>query len=145
LNFASAGAGALTETNVGMVCDLASCDVFSFSSWDGLGLSSTTTTIIHDIVNLNKIIFISLLKTIGLKTQLSFFKYTKKHLNVKLGEAKTKTLLSRALYMFSIGSSDYITFATHKTTELPSYTRDEYVKTVIGNLTDAIQVINMSW
>ncbi|KAL9355104.1 hypothetical protein Peur_053074 [Populus x canadensis] len=98
LNFASAGAGALTETNVGM--------------------------------------------TIGLKTQLSFFKYTKKHLNVKLGEAKTKTLLSRALYMFSIGSSDYITFATHKTTEHASYTREEYVKTVIGNLTDAIQEIH---
>ena len=67
-----------------------------------------------------------------------------KNLNSKLGEAKTKTLLSRAVYMFGIGSNDYIAFATRKTTELPSYTREEYVKMVIGNLTDSIQVIHIS-
>ncbi|KAJ6364546.1 hypothetical protein OIU76_029497 [Salix suchowensis] len=98
LNFASAGAGALTETNVGM--------------------------------------------TISLKTQLSFFTFMEKNLNAKLGEAKTKTLLSRAVYMFGIGSNDYITFATRNTTELPSYTREEYVRMVIGNLTDSIQEIH---
>jgi len=61
----------------------------------------------------------------------------------KHGVAEVKTLLSKAVYIFSIGSNDYfIPFATNSTV-LQSYSQEEYVKMVIGNITAVIQVINM--
>jgi hypothetical protein len=61
----------------------------------------------------------------------------------KHGVAEVKTLLSKAVYIFSIGSNDYfVPFATNSTV-LQSYSQEEYVKMVIGNITAVIQVINM--
>jgi hypothetical protein len=78
-----------------------------------------------------------------LKTQLSNFKNMEKQLRQKLGASEVKTLLSTAVYMFSIGTNDYLIPFTSNSTVLQSYSKKEYVKMVIGNITTVIQVINM--
>jgi hypothetical protein len=78
-----------------------------------------------------------------LKTQLSNFKNMEKQLRQKLGASEVKTLLSTAVYMFSIGTNDYLVPFTSNSTVLQSYSKKEYVKMVIGNITTVIQVINM--
>ena len=79
-----------------------------------------------------------------LKTQLSNFKSMEKQLMQKLGASEVKALLSTAVYMFSIGTNDYMIPFTTNSTVLESYSKKEYVKMVIGNITSVIQVINMS-
>ncbi|XP_034207928.1 GDSL esterase/lipase 2-like [Prunus dulcis] len=70
---------------------------------------------------------------IDLKTQRSQFKKVEKQLRQKLGEAEAYTLLSKAVYLISIGSNDYsIPLATNTSQE-------EYVGWVIGNLTSWIE------
>ncbi|KAL5583399.1 hypothetical protein UlMin_015841, partial [Ulmus minor] len=97
VNFASGGAGALDETNHGMVIDLG--------------------------------------------TQLSYFKNASRHLGKKLGDAEAKDLLSRAAYLFSVGTNDYgFRFLTNSSV-IRSYSREEYVGQVIGNITEVIQDI----
>jgi hypothetical protein len=78
-----------------------------------------------------------------LKTQLSNFKNMEKQLRQKLGASEVKTLLSTAVYMFSIGTNDYLVPFTSNSTVLQSYSKKEYVKMLIGNITTVIQVINM--
>ncbi|CAK7338954.1 unnamed protein product [Dovyalis caffra] len=97
VNFASGGAGALVETNQGLVMDL--------------------------------------------KTQLSNFKNLEKQLRQKLGASEVKTLLSTAVYMFSIGTNDYLSPIFTNSTVLQSYSREERVKMVIGNITTVIQEV----
>ncbi|XVE51797.1 hypothetical protein DITRI_Ditri02bG0070300 [Diplodiscus trichospermus] len=97
VNFASAGAGALAETNRGFVIDL--------------------------------------------KTQLSYFKKVEKLLRQKLGDAEAKALISKAVYLTNIGPSDYIAPFTSNSTVLQSFSKEEYVGMVIGNLTDTIKEI----
>lgn len=81
-------------------------------------------------------------RVIDLKTQLRNFKNMEKQLiREKHGVAEVKTLLSKAVYIFSIGSNDYfVPFATNSTV-LQSYSQEEYVKMVIGNITAVIQEI----
>ncbi|CAK7338923.1 unnamed protein product [Dovyalis caffra] len=78
---------------------------------------------------------------IDLKTQLSNFKNLEKQLRQKLGASEVKTLLTTAVYMFSIGSNDYFVPFTANSTVLKSYSREEYVKMVIGNITTVIQEV----
>ncbi|XP_011043915.1 PREDICTED: GDSL esterase/lipase 1-like [Populus euphratica] len=80
-------------------------------------------------------------RVIDLKTQLRNFKNIEKQLREKVGVAEVKTLLSKAVYIFSIGSNDYyVPFATNSTV-LQSYSQEEVVKMVIGNITTVIQEI----
>ncbi|XAR49846.1 hypothetical protein NMG60_11004004 [Bertholletia excelsa] len=96
VNFASAGAGALSQTYAGMVIDL--------------------------------------------KTQLVYLKNVKKMLEQKLGEAEADKFLSRAVYLLSIGSNDYLfPFVTNMTSQI--YSREEFVGMVIGNLTAVVEGI----
>ncbi|XP_022715358.1 GDSL esterase/lipase 1-like [Durio zibethinus] len=97
VNFASAGAGALAETNQGLVIDL--------------------------------------------KTQLSYFKKVEKLLRQKLGNAEAKTLLSKAVYLISIGANDYISPLSTNSSVFQFFSKEEYVGMVIGNLTDTIKEI----
>ncbi|KAL5579648.1 hypothetical protein UlMin_012090 [Ulmus minor] len=97
VNFASAGAGALDETNQGMVIDLG--------------------------------------------TQLSYFKNVSRHLRKKLGDAEAKALLSRAVFLFSVGGNDYVFPFSINSSVLRSYSREEFVGQVIGNITEVIQDI----
>ncbi|XVE88566.1 hypothetical protein DITRI_Ditri19aG0079500 [Diplodiscus trichospermus] len=96
-NFASAGAGALAETNRGSVIDL--------------------------------------------KTQLSYFKKVEKLQRQKLGDAKAKAFFSKAVYLIHIGANDYISPFTTNSSVLQSYSKEEYVGMVIGNLTETIKEI----
>ncbi|EXC01345.1 GDSL esterase/lipase 1 [Morus notabilis] len=97
VNFASAGSGALVESNQGM--------------------------------------------TIDLGTQFRYFKNVTRELKQKLGDEKAKVLLSRAVYMISIGSNDYVFPFTINSTVLQSYSPPEFVRLVAGNITSVIQEI----
>ncbi|XP_019462353.1 PREDICTED: GDSL esterase/lipase 1-like [Lupinus angustifolius] len=96
-NFASAGAGALAETNQGLVIDL--------------------------------------------KTQLKYFIEIERLVKQKLGDAEGGRLVSKATYLFSIGSNDYLVPFISNSTMLQKHPIKEYVNMVIGNLTTVIQEI----
>ncbi|KAI4355379.1 hypothetical protein L6164_004159 [Bauhinia variegata] len=78
---------------------------------------------------------------IDLNTQLTYFKNVHKLLRERLGEAETKNLLSRAVYLISIGSNDYIVQVVGNSSAFSSYSQDQYVDIVIGNLTNVIKEI----
>ncbi|KAI3463199.1 hypothetical protein Pfo_019862 [Paulownia fortunei] len=97
VNFASAGAGALTQTFQGLV--------------------------------------------INLRTQLKYHKREVALLSNKLGHANANTILSTAVYLFSIGTNDYISPFLLNFSLQPSYSHSHYVEMVIGNLTTAVKAI----
>ncbi|XP_062119603.1 GDSL esterase/lipase 1-like [Humulus lupulus] len=78
---------------------------------------------------------------IDLKTQLSYFKNVSNQLKQQMGYANAKTLLSRAVYIFNVGSNDYLFPFDTNTTILNSYTTEKYVGMVIGNITEVLQEI----
>ncbi|XVF67194.1 hypothetical protein PTKIN_Ptkin10aG0100700 [Pterospermum kingtungense] len=79
---------------------------------------------------------------IDLHTQVSYFKNIEKLLSQELGDAEAKKLLGRALYIISIGSNDYLTPIVQNSSVLQSYSEEEYVAMVIGNLTVSIKEIH---
>ncbi|XP_044496815.1 GDSL esterase/lipase 1-like [Mangifera indica] len=84
---------------------------------------------------------------VDLETQLSYFSTVEKRLKKKLGDAEAKTLLSKSVYLFSVGGNDYLVLFDSNSTYkyvLKSYkSKKEYVGMVIGNLTSAIKEIYM--
>jgi len=62
----------------------------------------------------------------------------------KIGEAQAKKLLSKAIYLFSIGNNDYLAPFTSNSSVLQSYSHEEYVDMVIGNVTTVIKVITVN-
>ncbi|XAR49841.1 hypothetical protein NMG60_11003997 [Bertholletia excelsa] len=78
---------------------------------------------------------------INLRTQLIYYKKVERWLRRKLGKVEAKTTLSRAVYLFSIGSNDYTSPFLINSTLLNSYPKPEYVQMVIGNLTLAIREV----
>ena len=85
--------------------------------------------------------FTFLFQVIRLKTQLSYYKKVECWLREKLGNDEAKLIVSRAVYLFSIGTNDYASpFFTNNFTLLNSSSHSEYVGIVIGNLTTAIKV-----
>jgi hypothetical protein len=81
---------------------------------------------------------------IDLKTQLSYFKNLARLFGEKLGHAKAKAFLGRAVYLINIGGNDYLVPFNSNSTVLQSISREEYVDMVIGNLTIVIKVIKIS-
>ncbi|PON62549.1 Lipase [Trema orientale] len=79
--------------------------------------------------------------TIDLQTQLRYFKNVSRELSQKLGEKEARVLFSRAVYLFSTGSNDYVYPFTINSTVLRSYSHQQYVELVIGNITTVIQEI----
>ncbi|KAF2300903.1 hypothetical protein GH714_018129 [Hevea brasiliensis] len=77
---------------------------------------------------------------IDLNTQLGYFKDVEKKLRQELGDAETYKLISKALHLFSVGGNDYIALFTNSTA-LRSFSKEEYVGIVIGNLTNVIKEI----
>nr|GMC79841.1 GDSL esterase/lipase 1-like [Ipomoea batatas] len=80
---------------------------------------------------------------IDLKKQVQYFKNVAKQLKGKLGEKDSNKLLSSAVYMICIGSNDYIGPFITNSTILNTYSHEEYVNMVIGNITNAIKEIHM--
>lgn len=77
---------------------------------------------------------------IDLHSQLSYFKSVRKSLNRKLGDEQTKTLLSRAVYLFNVGGNDYIFPFEKNSSVLGPHPHEEFVGLVIGNITAVIKV-----
>ncbi|MED6124163.1 hypothetical protein PIB30_056529 [Stylosanthes scabra] len=80
-------------------------------------------------------------RVIDLPTQLSHFEEVRESLTEKLGEEKAKELISEAVYFISIGSNDYMGGYLDNPKMQESYNPEQYVGMVIGNLTQAIQVL----
>ncbi|XP_057430364.1 GDSL esterase/lipase 5-like [Lotus japonicus] len=78
---------------------------------------------------------------IDLQTQLSSFEEVRKSLAEKLGEEKAKELISEAIYFISIGSNDYMGGYLGNPKMQESYNPEQYIGMVIGNLTQAIQIL----
>ncbi|RDX57613.1 GDSL esterase/lipase 5, partial [Mucuna pruriens] len=78
---------------------------------------------------------------IDLQTQLSHFEEVRKSLAEKLGDKKTKELISEAIYFISIGSNDYMGGYLGNPKMQESYSPEQYIGIVIGNLTQAIQTL----
>ncbi|KAB1218301.1 GDSL esterase/lipase 5 [Morella rubra] len=79
---------------------------------------------------------------VDLHAQLRYFKNLIGLLRQKLGDAQATTLLGRAVYLFSIGTNDYIAPYASSRLGLLSHSREEYVDMVIGNLTIVIKEIH---
>ncbi|KAK3043166.1 hypothetical protein RJ639_001599 [Escallonia herrerae] len=71
---------------------------------------------------------------INLNTQLTYFKDVEKELMHKVGEEKATLLLSKALFLVNIGTTDYGNLVKY------SGSHEEYVEMVMGNLTVVIKV-----
>ncbi|KAI3426646.1 Lipase_GDSL domain-containing protein [Psidium guajava] len=78
---------------------------------------------------------------IGLQTQLGYFKEADTQLRQQLGKARAEWTMSRGVYMFSIGSNDYMSPFLTNSTILSAYSKSKYVEMVIGNLTAVIKEI----
>ncbi|KAM1113462.1 hypothetical protein ACFX2B_045580 [Malus domestica] len=72
---------------------------------------------------------------IDLKTQISQFRKVEKQLRHKLGDAQAYTVLSKAVYIISIGGNDYLSPLAS------NFSNEDYVGLVIGNLTIWIEEI----
>ncbi|XP_058743778.1 GDSL esterase/lipase 5-like [Vicia villosa] len=78
---------------------------------------------------------------IPLKTQARNFKKVATRLRHKLGTYDSKTLLSNGVYMFSIGSNDYLSPFLTNSDVLKYHSHSEYVGMVVGNFTSTIKEI----
>ncbi|KAF7124646.1 hypothetical protein RHSIM_Rhsim12G0212600 [Rhododendron simsii] len=78
---------------------------------------------------------------IDLNMQLTYFKNVKKVLEQRMGETEAKKILSTAVYLFSIGSNDYIFPFVTNSSFFQFNSPEDYAKMVIGNITDVIKEI----
>ncbi|KAH7547006.1 hypothetical protein FEM48_Zijuj01G0261200 [Ziziphus jujuba var. spinosa] len=79
-------------------------------------------------------------RVIDLQTQLVYFKNVTRLLEEELGDAEAKDLLSRAVYLFSVGGNDYsFPFETNSSV-LYTYSVEQFVGQVIGNISQVIKV-----
>ncbi|CAL0317979.1 unnamed protein product [Lupinus luteus] len=78
---------------------------------------------------------------ISLETQAINFNKVVTRLRDKLGSSEAENLISTAVYMFSIGTNDYLSPFLTASDFLNFPSHSEYVGTVIGNLSSIIQRI----
>lgn len=76
--------------------------------------------------------------------QLSYFKKATKLLEQQLGNVEAKSLLKRSVYLINMGTNDYSTFYNTNPNATESH-RQDFVATVIGNLTSVLQVQNSTF
>nr|GEW52053.1 lipase, GDSL [Tanacetum cinerariifolium] len=81
---------------------------------------------------------------ISLQTQLSNHKRVEERLRKIYGSTEAKNTLSKAVYMFSIGTNDYISpyLITNSTHFNSSYSNSQLVQIVVGNLTSVIKELH---
>ena len=78
---------------------------------------------------------------IDLKTQVSYLKDLKNVFSERLGNAVAEEIVSKSVYLISIGSNDYGTLLNPDSDPVfPPGDHQGFVDSVIGNLTDAIKV-----
>lgn len=78
---------------------------------------------------------------IDLKTQLKYYKREIAELRRKKGSAQTARISSTAVYMFSIGTNDYISPFLLNSSVLATYPHSRYVDMVTGNLSTVVRAI----
>ncbi|KAL6140612.1 hypothetical protein ACLB2K_058910 [Fragaria x ananassa] len=78
---------------------------------------------------------------LDLNTQLSYFERVRESLTKNLGDEEAKTLISRAVYMYSAGSNDYSYIFGTNSSILRTHSHREFVGMVLGNITAAIKVL----
>ncbi|GAB4841939.1 hypothetical protein Ancab_011896 [Ancistrocladus abbreviatus] len=81
--------------------------------------------------------------TINLKMQINYFEEMVGKLKTQFGDAEANKLLSKAVYLFSIGGNDYVTLVSknlNKPALSPSY-KNQYITMVLGNLTAHITTL----
>ncbi|XP_050231359.1 GDSL esterase/lipase 2-like [Mercurialis annua] len=76
-------------------------------------------------------------RVIDLKTQVIYLKNVKKHISKQIGDEETKELFSKAIYLISIGGNDYMA----PSDVFKSFSQEDYVGMVLGNLTSVIKDI----
>ncbi|KAF7843665.1 GDSL esterase/lipase 5 [Senna tora] len=81
---------------------------------------------------------------IPLKTQAKYFKKVATRLRHNLGKDEAERVVSSAVYLFSIGSNDYLTLFLTASDLLNTYSHSQYVDMVIGNLTTIVKVVDQS-
>ncbi|PKI50412.1 hypothetical protein CRG98_029162 [Punica granatum] len=77
-----------------------------------------------------------------LKTQMMQFEKLEKKLKSKFGDEEAGKIVSKAVYMISIGGNDYYFPISSNSTLFQSHSHEEYVEMVIGNLTTVVKKIN---
>lgn len=80
-------------------------------------------------------------QVIDLKTQLGYFKNVSRLLRLKLGDAEAESLLSRAVYLFSVGGNDYLFPFETNSSVVHTSSPQEFVAFVIGNITSVLKVL----
>ncbi|CAI9114490.1 OLC1v1015223C2 [Oldenlandia corymbosa var. corymbosa] len=85
---------------------------------------------------------------IDLNTQLMYFEKVEIKLRHDLGEIISKNIISNAVYLFSIGTNDYLSYfltnsSANNLTDFSSFKPyfSSYVNTVIGNLSNVVKNI----
>lgn len=78
---------------------------------------------------------------INLGTQLNNFKDVEKSLRSELGDAETKRVFSRAVYLFHIGANDYFYPFSANSSTFKSNSKEKFVDFVIGNITFVIEEV----
>ncbi|KAI9119916.1 hypothetical protein K1719_009305 [Acacia pycnantha] len=78
---------------------------------------------------------------IPLRTQAKYFNKVERKLRQELGRREAKQVISKAVYLFSIGNNDYFSPFSTSAHFFNSFTPSHYVSMVIGNFTSVIQEI----
>ncbi|KAI9102989.1 hypothetical protein K1719_023428 [Acacia pycnantha] len=78
---------------------------------------------------------------VDLKTQVRYYKNVRDVLRKKLGNEEAKSLLSRSVNLFSVGSNDYGARFVSNISVLQPYSKHQFVDIVIRNITEAIKEI----
>ncbi|CAL5439380.1 unnamed protein product [Camellia sinensis] len=80
-------------------------------------------------------------QVINLCTQVRYYNKVVGLLRQKLGNEEAKKTLSSAVYLFGVGTNDYISLFLTNSTFLNSFSNSQYVGMVIGNLTMVIKEV----
>lgn len=73
---------------------------------------------------------------VNLNTQLDQFKNVADQLKQRLGDEEASVLLSRSVYMISIGINDYLSTSKRDS--------EQYKSMIIGNLTSVLEVLSLT-
>ena len=90
--------------------------------------------------NVNLVYEPCLIQVINLTSQLSNFERVRESLRKNLGDEEAKTLIARAVFLFSAGGNDYSYIFSTNSTILRTHSHREFVGMVLGNITAAIKV-----
>lgn len=71
---------------------------------------------------------------------MEYFDEVERSLVKQMGRKQAKTVISEAIFFFSMGSNDYVGGYLDSPQLRGLYTEEEFVAMVTGNLTQAVQV-----